>query len=122
MAAANLEKNILLQDDVINQAKAKTRELYFRLQNAKRLVTLYRDNLLPQAIGTLNAAESWQREGQGSLSDLIEAQSTVYNFQLSLARAKADYGIFFAKLEGLVGVSLNDLKPSENVGSQEGKS
>jgi len=122
MAAADLEKNVLLQDDIINQAKAKTREIYFRLQNAKRLVTLYRDNLLPQAIGTLNTAESWQREGQGSLSDLIEAQSTVYNFQLSLARAKADFGQFFASLEGLAGVSLHGHKPKEEMGSQGDKS
>ncbi|MEW6428440.1 MAG: TolC family protein [Thermodesulfobacteriota bacterium] len=92
--------------EAVNRARAAVREVYFRLRNAERLVVLYRDSLLPQALATLNAAESWNREGEGSFSDLIEAQATVYNFQLSLARAQADAGKFLARLEGLAGTRL----------------
>lgn len=107
-AAANIEKSTLFKEDVINQSNALIRQIYFRLENAGRLITLYRENLLPQAITTLNAAESWSREGQGSLSDVVEAQATVYNFQLALARANADYGIYFSKLEGVTGIALQN--------------
>jgi hypothetical protein len=36
----------------------------------------------------------------------------LYNFQLALARSRADYGKFLARLEGIVGISLT--RKSEN--------
>ena len=56
---------------------------------------------------SIQTAETWYRQGQGSLSDLFEIQATAYNFQLSLARAKADYGKTLVKLEQFTGVALN---------------
>jgi hypothetical protein len=38
----------------------------------------------------------------------VEAQKAAYNFQLSLARAQADYGINLAELEQVVGLTLTD--------------
>lgn len=92
----------------VNETRADIRALFFRLRNAERLVRLYRDELIPQAAQSLDVAETWLREGQGSFSDFVETQAVWYNFQLSLARAKADLGKFEAKLERLAGRSLTE--------------
>ena len=90
----------------INDSYAKIRAVYFRLENARRIIKLYRDDLLPQAAKAMETAETWFQEGESSFSDLVEAQSVWYNFQLALARARADYGKYLARLERLVGHKL----------------
>jgi len=90
----------------INETNGRIRALYFRLQNASRLVALYRDDLLPQAAQSMEIAETWFRQGESSFSDFVEAQVLWYNFQLSLARARADYEKYMARLERLVGSSV----------------
>ena len=106
MARAGTEKAAALVNVQINEARALIRETFFRLKNAERLITLYRDQLLPQATKAMGTAEIWNREGQGSLTDFVETEAVWYNFQLALARSRADYGKYLAKLEGIVGTSL----------------
>jgi outer membrane protein TolC len=94
----------------VNSVRTEISNLWFKLKNSERLITLYRDDLLPQAMGSLVTAETWFREGEGSFSDFVETQNTVYNFRLSLARAGADHGKTLARLEQLVGAPLADPK------------
>jgi hypothetical protein len=54
----------------------------------------------------MEIAETWFREKQGAFSDFLETEAVYYNFQLSLARAKADYGKYLAQVERLCGLSL----------------
>ena len=70
--------------------------------------------------GALQTAEAWFREGYAEFTDLIEAQATLYNFQLTLARARADYGKHFARLEALVGHPLAAPGPPAAGGAKEG--
>ena len=93
-----------------NKTKATISRLWFKLQNSKRLITLYKNQLLPQALSSVQTAETWFREGQGNFSDFLEIQATAYNFQLSLERAKADYCKTLVKLEQLAGVLLDTKK------------
>lgn len=93
-----------------NTVKAGISRLWFKLQNAQRLVVLYEKELLPQALSSVNTAETWFREGRGSFSDFLEVQATAYNFRLSLERAKADYGITLSRLEQRAGVILDRKK------------
>ena len=116
-ARAGTEKAAALVNVQINEARSLIRETFFRLKNAERLITLYRDQLLPQATKAMETAEIWNREGQGSLTDFVETEAVWYNFQLALARSRADYGKYLARLEGIVGTSLtgkpeNDQYPS----------
>ncbi|CCK82389.1 TolC family protein [Desulfobacula toluolica] len=92
---------------IANQIKEKISRLWFKLQNSKRLVTLYEKELIPQSMRSVQTAETWFRHGDGSFADLLEIQATAYNFQLSLARAKADYGKTLVQLEQLAGVVLD---------------
>jgi outer membrane protein TolC len=68
---------------------------------------LYGEELLPQAARSMEIAETWFREGESTFSDFVETQAVWYNFQLALARARADYGKFLARLERFVGQGLS---------------
>ena len=105
-AKARVEKAKALAANTVNETRSLVRENYFRLQNAERLVSLYRDKLVPEAAKSVETANVWNRQGQGSITDYLETQSVWYNFQLALARAGADYGKYLARLEGLAGQSL----------------
>jgi hypothetical protein len=54
----------------------------------------------------MEVAEVWFHEEESSFSDFVETQSVWYNFQLSLARAQADYGKYLARLERSVGAPI----------------
>ena len=95
-----------------NRTKARISRLWFKLENSKRLIALYKNQLLPQALASVQTAESWFREDQGSFADFLEIQATAYNFQLSLERARADYGITLVALEQLAGVLLDTHQPA----------
>lgn len=105
-ARAEMDQARALKVARVNETRAQIRSLYFRLRNAERLVQLYGTELLPQAGHSLEISETWFREGEGSFTDFVETEATYYNFQLSLARARADYGKFLARLERLAGRSL----------------
>jgi len=100
-SAARAEKQMR-----VNAVRTRIRTLYFKARNAQRVINLYASDLLPQAARAMETAEVWYREGQSSFTDFIEAQSVWYNFQLALARAKADYGINLARLERMAGTRL----------------
>jgi outer membrane protein TolC len=120
-ARAEELKAISMKDAQVNQTNAQIRNLYFRMKNSERLILLYRDQLLPQAARAMEMAETWFREKQGSFSDFIETESVYYNFQLSLARAKADYGRYLAQIERLCGLSLTRRADPESAGIPEGR-
>ena len=119
-AQAGHERAEAVRQSRLNASRTAIHAVYFRLQNAGRLVELYRHDLLPQATGALQTAEAWFREGYAEFTDLIEAQATLYNFQLTLARARADYGKHFARLEALVGHPLAAPGPPAAGGAKEG--
>jgi outer membrane protein TolC len=105
-ARADAEKARAVRVDRVNQSRTQIRTLFFKLRNAQRLMTLYGGEMIPQALASMETAETWFREGQGSFSDFVEIQATAYNFQLSVARARADYGKALAGLERLAGLDL----------------
>lgn len=97
----------------MNKVRTQIRTVFFKMQNAWRLMVMYENELLPGAAESLSMAEMWFRDGEGSLSDFIEAQSLWYNFQLARTRAEADYGKYYARLTRLVGRSLDQEKGDE---------
>lgn len=100
-AGAAVERSAAMEREAADEARAAVREAYFRLRNAERLVVLYRDALLPQALISLQLAETWLRAGDGSFADLADAGALWYSFQLALARAEADREKYLARLEAL---------------------
>lgn len=88
------------------ELRAEARDLYFRVRNAERLHNLYRETLLPQAARSLQVAETWLKGEQADLSDYIEVATTLYGFELALARSSADHARYLARLEKLAGQQL----------------
>lgn len=104
----------------INETRTKVHAIFFRLENARRLIALYEKELLPQAAKSMQIAETWYREGEATFSDFVETQSVVYNFQLSLARARADYGKYLARMERVVGQALTKRREANSDKSGKG--
>jgi outer membrane protein, heavy metal efflux system len=107
-AKASVQKAKAMKSNIVNQTYTQIRTLYLKVANAERLITLYRDKMLPQAMEATDKAETWFKQQEGSFSDFVETQKATYNFQLSMARAQADYGKNLAALEQIVGLTLTD--------------
>jgi outer membrane protein, heavy metal efflux system len=114
-ALAEKQKAQAQKTEAANRVKAGISRLWFKLENAERLITLYENDLLPQAVSSVQTAETWFKQGQGSFADFLEIQATAYNFQLSLERAKADYAKTLVLLEQAAGAVL-DAKIEPNTG------
>jgi cobalt-zinc-cadmium efflux system outer membrane protein len=121
-ALAGIEKAKSAKTAFVNDTRTRVHYLFFRLENSRRLVELYEKDLLPQAIQSMEIAETWYREGEATFSDFVETQAVFYNFQLSLIRARADYGKYLARLEQIVGqtVTKNNSGLADNA-REEGK-
>ncbi len=105
-ARAEERKAVALKTRRVNQTRTRIRAIWFKLENAGRLIDLYRNDLVPQAAKSMALAETWFRQRESAFSDFIESQAVWYNFQLALARATADHGKTLARLERLAGTSL----------------
>lgn len=107
-ARADSDKMRAMYGAKVNDIRTAVRDLAYRLKNAERLVTLYRDDLIPQAERAVETAQTRLSQGLGSLGDAAEAQSSWYGFRLALARAAADRAVLLARLEALAGRSLTE--------------
>jgi outer membrane protein TolC len=107
-ARADSDKMRAMYGAKLNDTRTAVRDAFFRLRNAERLVTLYRDDLVPQAERAVETAQARLSQGQGGLGDAAEAQSAWYSFRLALARAEADRTVLLARLEALAGRSLTE--------------
>ena len=91
-----------------DETKVALQKVYFRLENARRLVELYETTLIPQAGAAIEVAETWHQEGPKSIAGFLETQSVWLNFNLARMRAIADYQQNVARLEKLVGGKIDD--------------
>ena len=101
-----LERALAKLEDQENQAYADVDRLYWRLQNQRRLVELYRNTLLPEAISAAELSQTWYEDGQIPFSNLVETRLVVQNFQLAFARAEADYLKSLVELQKLTGLPV----------------
>ena len=81
-------------------------EHYFHLDKAKREILLYDDSLLSLAQKALDVAVSEYQTGKSDFLGLLDAQTTLLEFQLDLERAQKDYGQSLAMMEQAVGIIL----------------
>ena len=101
---ASTENKRVLED----ATRVALQKIYFRLENARRLVALYETTLIPQAGAAIEVAEEWHQEGPKSITGFLETQSVWLNFNLARLRAIADYQQNLARLEQLVGGKIDD--------------
>ncbi len=75
----------------------------FRLRDAERRVDLYRDRQVPLARQSFEATEASYRGGGADFDSLVAAEASLLEFELALARARADRTQRAAKLDELLG-------------------
>ncbi len=86
-----------------NRTRAGIKVTWLKLENARRLIVLYRDRLIPHARKSTELAETLTRDTGSTLKQYLETQSIWLNFNLAYQRALADRAIHHAKLEQLTG-------------------
>lgn len=105
-ARLNLEKSIQEKSAVNNDVRNKVKNTYFKIVNSDRLVKLYESSLIPQAKKSMEIAETWYKQGEGSFSGVLETQSIWFNFQLAYYRALSDYLKNISEMEKATGGAL----------------
>jgi outer membrane protein TolC len=83
----------------------------FHFHSAERKIDLYGDSLVPKAEQSVAASQRAFSAGQADFFDLIEAQRTLLEFQLSYERALADRAQRLAEIEMLIGQEVEHLQP-----------
>ncbi|MEE9296786.1 MAG: TolC family protein [Phycisphaerae bacterium] len=98
----------------INARSEKENSLTFDVQralfghrDAGRKITLYRDVLIPKARESIRSTETAFRAGAASFLDLVDAERSLLEFELSFERALANRAQRLAELEKLVGRSIS---------------
>jgi len=89
-----------------NALRAELEKAHFEYRDAERRVDLYAFTLLPKARQAFEVTEDAFTTGDASFLDLIDAQRTLLEFELSYERALADRGTRRAQLVTLVGGNL----------------
>jgi outer membrane protein TolC len=78
----------------------------FKLQTARRTLSLYRNELIPQAEARFNASEAGYRTGQIDFMDLLESERFRLEARMMAAMAEGAVGMQSARLERAVGIAL----------------
>jgi outer membrane protein TolC len=77
-------------------------ELY-NFRDAERKIDLYRDTLVPKAQQSFTVIQKAFTAGKTDFLDVVDAERTLLEFELSYERALADRAQRLAKLEMLIG-------------------
>jgi len=89
-----------------NMIRFNISEHYFHLDKAKREILLYEDSLLALAQKALDVAVAEYQTGKADFLGLLDAQTTLLEFQHDLQKARRDYGQSLAMMEQAVGIIL----------------
>ncbi len=77
-------------------------------------VRLFDDVLVVQAQQSLNSAETAYATGIVAVLDLLDAERILLGVRIAAARARADWAVAAARMEGTVGLPLSQIPPQEN--------
>jgi len=90
-------------EDMKNMAVAETEVLLYELHDAERRIELYRDVLVPQSKQVVDVVQASYSSGQSSYFDIIDAQRTLLDLQLTLANEQARREIAVAGILRIIG-------------------
>ncbi len=90
-----------------NTLTATTQRTLFEHRDAGRKISLYGDVLIPKAKESIASTETAFRAGSATFLDLVDAERSLLEFELSFERALANRAQRLAELEMLVGRALS---------------
>ena len=107
MAKANL-------DAMKNMALSEAREMFAKLEAARKSLSFYQEGLLPQAQQSYGAALSAYQTGQVNFMTLLDAQRTIRDTRMGYYKALVDYEQSLADLDRAVGLDVSQLGKNKN--------
>lgn len=93
-----------------NAAFGQIQEALVSIRAAQELVTIYQNQLRPQAEATLQSSVIAYENGKTELLDLLDSQMTLIDIDNLRVQAIADFDSHLADLEMATGASLNQLQ------------
>jgi outer membrane protein TolC len=85
---------------------ADMKQTLFKLRDADRKMTLYRDSLIPKALQSLEVNRKGYEAGKMEFINLIDAERMLLEFELAYERARVDHLIRRAELSRLTGIDV----------------
>ena len=89
-----------------NEIRYKIRDLMARQARETELIELYENGIIPQATQSLDSAIAGYQVGSIDFLTLLDNQITLYNAELQVSTAQAQYQMNLADIEVLVGKDL----------------
>ncbi len=86
-----------------NELAANLQTALYRYRDSERKILLYRDSLLPKARQSLAVSQRAFEVGSAGFLDLVDAQRTLLELELSLERARSDQALSHAIIAQLTG-------------------
>jgi outer membrane protein TolC len=96
--------------DVYNETYAGIAEARAAADRARRLSTLYRTSILPQARAAVESSLSAYRVGEVNFMTLVQNELTVNRYEIETVRLTASYHAAVAEIEALVGGALEETR------------
>ena len=93
-------------DNALALVDARVGEVLANLEQARALIRLYREEILPQARATVESSLSSYRVGAVDFMTLVDAQMAVNRFEGEYFGLLASYGTSIAQLEMTIGRDL----------------
>ncbi len=84
----------------------RVKRALYEYRDAERKILLYRDTLIPKAKESIASTETAFRVGTATFLELVDAERSLLEFQLSYERALSNRASRVAELDSLVGTSL----------------
>jgi cobalt-zinc-cadmium efflux system outer membrane protein len=97
---------VAMKQDIFNSLSAELKMAAYSHRDAQRKVKLYNDSLIPKQKEAIAALQRSYQAGSASFLELIDAQRTLLEFEISYHRALADRAISLARIEMLTGRGL----------------
>jgi len=106
-ARARREDAVKRQLDLCNALLSRLQLALYNYRDAWRKIDLYGKTLVPKAVQSLEVNRLAFEAGQATFLDLIDAERSLLDFQLSHERALANRAQRLAEIEMLIGVPLH---------------
>ncbi len=105
-ALANREVAQFKKRNLENHTRFQVQDFLAQIETKKKITTLYKTTVLPQAKLTVKAAMAGYRTNRTDFLDLISADRALLAYQLEYVRALVDWKQLLAKLERVIGTEL----------------
>ena len=107
-AQARQKSAVKTRNDRENSLIADLERALFNYRESQRKIDLYKNTLIPKARESLEVSMQAFKAGETDYLNLIDAQRTILEFELSYERALSDRALSFAHIELLAGTDSID--------------